>query len=305
MMQWSTLFNRFSTIINNPCSTRYLSKSMYLNEESKLVIAGLKGNKKPSKKIRGRGPGSGCGRQSGRGHKGQGQRGTLPRSGFEGGQFPFYLSVSKFGFINHDKPTYAIVQLAKLQYFIENNRLDPNSLITSEVLMKCGLVNRFKDGVKILSRGAENFTFKIDVAVSKVTPKAAEIIEKNKGTVTTVYHSKQYLDALEFCIKHPHDPRALVLRKSRLDLNKNIQLPGTIDPSNHEQLVRKTGEYEIVSEVSDEPITYDKDNSKSLPNILFERPPLHLLGYYSNFRKRGFLSGYGGKSILEKDLDSY
>ena len=49
---------------------------------------------------KGRGPGSGRGKTSGRGHKGQGQRGTLPRIGFEGGQTPFYLRVPKHGFKN-------------------------------------------------------------------------------------------------------------------------------------------------------------------------------------------------------------
>ena len=118
------------------------------------------------KKVRvGRGPGSGKGKTAGKGHKGQGQRGTLPRIGFEGGQTPFYRLVPKHGFTNKlFKWEYATVNLNRLQYFIDSNRIDPTKTITMDILQKSGaFTGKPKDGVKLLGAGCTWFQGKIDI----------------------------------------------------------------------------------------------------------------------------------------------
>jgi len=158
----------------------------------------------------GRGPGSGRGKTSGKGHKGQGQRGTMPRIGFEGGQTPFYRLVPKHGFTNAKfKKEYTPVSLGRLQYFIDSKRIDPNEKITIETLWRSGAVShKIKDGVRILGTGATWFQGKIDIEVSRATQSAIEAIERNGGNIKTVYHDKIALRALLKPEKYDIRPRA-------------------------------------------------------------------------------------------------
>ena len=101
-----------------------------------------------SKKRLGRGVGSGLGKTSGRGQKGQNSRsGGGVRPGFEGGQIPFFQRLPKRGFNNVNRVEYAVVNLMDLEKF-ENG-----SKITLETYFETGLVKNAKNGIKVLGEG--------------------------------------------------------------------------------------------------------------------------------------------------------
>ncbi|XP_057308589.1 50S ribosomal protein L15-like [Hydractinia symbiolongicarpus] len=160
-------------------------------------IRDFKGAFKKKKRV-GRGPGSGKGKTAGKGHKGQGQRGTLPRIGFEGGQTPFYRLVPKHGFTNKRfKKEYNPVHLNTIQYFIDSKRIDPDEKITMETLWKSGAVSgRIKDGVKLLGAGCTWFDGTINIEVSRASQNAIQAVERNGGRVKCVYHDRIALRAL-------------------------------------------------------------------------------------------------------------
>ncbi len=108
------------------------------------------GSRKKPKRV-GRGPGSGHGKTSCRGHKGQKSRSgaTIP-AGFEGGQMPLHRRLPKRGFSNHPfKKEYAIINIERLQ------KIDAQE-ITPELLLKEGIVSDLKDGLKVLGNGELN-----------------------------------------------------------------------------------------------------------------------------------------------------
>ena len=115
----------------------------------------------------GRGPGSGRGKTSTRGHKGQKARaGGGVRPGFEGGQMPLQRRLPKRGFTNIFKKEYAIVNIRDL------NRFEDGSEINPEVLQNAGLINSIKDGVKILGDG--ELEKKLTVRAHKISRQAEE-----------------------------------------------------------------------------------------------------------------------------------
>jgi large subunit ribosomal protein L15 len=117
----------------------------------------------------GRGPGSGLGKTSGRGEKGQKSRsGYARKPGFEGGQMPLHRRVPKRGFHNPFRKEYAEVNLGRLEVF------EAGSIVTPEVLQKRGLVRRTLDGVKILAKG--DLTKALTVRAHKFSAKAQERI---------------------------------------------------------------------------------------------------------------------------------
>ncbi len=124
----------------------------------------------------GRGVGSGLGKTSGKGHKGQKARsGGGKRPGFEGGQMPLTRRIPKRGFTNIYRKEYAAVNVSALEAF-END-----TVVTAELLLESGLIRKRLDGVKILGGG--ELTKKLTVAVDKVTASAKEKIEANGGKV--------------------------------------------------------------------------------------------------------------------------
>ena len=105
------------------------------------------GSKKAAKR-KGQGPGSGNGKTAGRGHKGQKARsGGGVRPGFEGGQMPLARRLPKRGFCNIFKKEFSVVNLDKLNIFEDGQE------VTIELLKENGLINKEKDGVKILGTG--------------------------------------------------------------------------------------------------------------------------------------------------------
>ena len=126
------------------------------------------------KKIDGRGIGSGLGKTSGKGHKGQNARsGGGVRPGFEGGQMPLYRRLPKRGFTNIFAKKYVSVNVEVLDKFNDGDE------VTAETLLEKGIISKTLDGVKILGRG--EVTKKVTVKVAKISESAKEKIEKAGG----------------------------------------------------------------------------------------------------------------------------
>jgi large subunit ribosomal protein L15 len=141
-------------------------------------LSPVKGSKKRRKRV-GRGPGSGHGKTSCRGHKGQNSRsgGGAP-PGFEGGQMPLHRRLPKRGFTNIFKKHYSLIHIRDL------NRFTPNSTLDIEALENAGLVKRIKDGVKLLGDG--EISHPLVIKVHKVSKTAREKIENAGGKVEVV-----------------------------------------------------------------------------------------------------------------------
>lgn len=124
----------------------------------------------------GRGIGSGNGKTSGRGHKGQLSRsGGGVRVGFEGGQMPLVRRIPKRGFVNIFKKEYSLVNLKDLEDF------EAGTVITPELLRESGKIKKIKDGVKILGDG--KITKPLIVRVNAVSQSARAKIEAAGGKV--------------------------------------------------------------------------------------------------------------------------
>lgn len=122
----------------------------------------------------GRGPGSGLGKTSGRGQKGQNARsGGGVRPGFEGGQTPLARRLPKRGFTNINRKEYAVVNVEDL------NRFEDGTVVTPALLKEVGLVRKELNGVKILDNG--ELTKKLNVTAAKFSKSAVEAIEKAGG----------------------------------------------------------------------------------------------------------------------------
>lgn len=131
------------------------------------------GANKRTKRV-GRGIGSGHGKTSTRGHKGQKARsGGGIRLGFEGGQMPLQRRIPKRGFTNIFRKEYAIVNVGDLNCF------DDGSIVTIELLMMAGLVNKVTAGVKLLGEG--DLEKKLTVQVQKCSRQAEEKIAARGG----------------------------------------------------------------------------------------------------------------------------
>ena len=133
--------------------------------------------KQPTRK--GRGPGSGLGKTSGRGHKGQKARsGGGVRPGFEGGQKPLIQRVPKRGFHNKWGREFAEVNISDL------NKLAGGSIVTAETLKEAGIIKKTKDGVKILGKG--DIDKSLTVQVQAFSKSAAEKIVAAGGKAEVV-----------------------------------------------------------------------------------------------------------------------
>ncbi len=127
----------------------------------------------------GRGIGSGTGKTSGKGHKGQNARsGGGVRPGFEGGQMPIYRRLPKRGFKNIFAKQYVTVNVEVLDKF-ENG-----DVVTAEALKNAGIISKTLDGVRILGRG--EVTKSLTVQVAGFTASAKEKIEKAGGKAEVI-----------------------------------------------------------------------------------------------------------------------
>ena len=134
-----------------------------------------------SRKRLGRGIGSGLGKTSGKGHKGQNARsGGGVRPGFEGGQMPLFRRLPKRGFTNIFSKEFATINVEQL------NKFDDNTVVTPEILFQEGLAkkNKATDGIKVLGNG--ELTVKITVQAHKFSKIATEKIEAAGGKVEVI-----------------------------------------------------------------------------------------------------------------------
>jgi large subunit ribosomal protein L15 len=136
----------------------------------------------------GRGIGSGKGKTSGKGHKGQSAREGVALNGFEGGQLPIYRRLPKRGFHNLFRKEYAPVNLGSLDAAIEAGKIDGSQPITETTLYAAGLASDDKDGVRLLADGKINRAVNITVSGASATAKAA--VEQAGGSVTTTVAPK-------------------------------------------------------------------------------------------------------------------
>jgi large subunit ribosomal protein L15 len=138
-------------------------------------LSPAEGSRKKRKRV-GRGPGSGHGKTSCRGHKGQKSRsGGGPRPGFEGGQMPLQRRLPKRGFNNMFRKDYNIINIKDL------SRFEPNSSVDAESLRKAGLVKKERDGIKLLGNG--EISHPLVIQVHKVSKAAKEKIEASGGKI--------------------------------------------------------------------------------------------------------------------------
>ncbi|BAK83460.1 50S ribosomal protein L15 [Komagataeibacter medellinensis] len=143
-----------------------------------------------TKKRLGRGIGSGKGKTSGKGVKGQKARSGVSLNGFEGGQLPIYRRLPKRGFKNIFRKDYAVVNLGTLDKAIAAGKVDAKAVVTEEVLIKAGLIGsgRFA-GIRLLGDGELSHAVTIEVAGASAGAIAA--VEKAGGKVQVKVQKQQ------------------------------------------------------------------------------------------------------------------
>ena len=134
----------------------------------------------PKKKL-GRGIGSGKGKTSGRGVKGQKSRSGVAIKSFEGGQMPLYRRLPKRGFNSINKTKIAKINLDQLQTFIDNKKIDSSTQINLEILKKSKIVSKSHHKYKVLANGNLSTKINIEADFSSITAK--EKIEKLGGVI--------------------------------------------------------------------------------------------------------------------------
>jgi large subunit ribosomal protein L15 len=141
------------------------------------------GSRLKSKRL-GRGIGSGKGKTSGKGVKGQKAREGVALNGFEGGQLPIYRRLPKRGFTNVNRKDYAPLNIGVLEAAIASGKLDGSVALTEDSLRAAGLVRTGKvAGIRLLASG--EITRAIDITVSGASAAARAAVEKAGGKVTT------------------------------------------------------------------------------------------------------------------------
>jgi len=146
---------------------------MYLNSLNYKV--------KTKKNRLGRGIGSGKGKTSGRGHKGQKARSGIAIKSFEGGQMPLYRRLPKRGFKIIKKNNIAIINLQQLQEFISKGKLNNKILINLSELKKKKILKNKINKIKILGNG--DIKDKINLEIDFISKSAKEKIEKKGGSI--------------------------------------------------------------------------------------------------------------------------
>ncbi|GIN58899.1 50S ribosomal protein L15 [Lederbergia ruris] len=141
-------------------------------------LKSAEGSRKTRNRV-GRGIGSGNGKTSGRGQKGQNSRsGGGVRLGFEGGQTPLFQRLPKRGFTNINRKEFAVVNLDTL------NRFEDGTEVTPELLIESGIVRNEKSGIKILANG--NIEKKLTVKANKFSSAAKDAIEAAGGKTEVI-----------------------------------------------------------------------------------------------------------------------
>lgn len=136
------------------------------------------GSTKAKKRV-GRGTGSGMGKTSAKGHKGQKARSGSKKNGFEGGQMPLTRRLPKRGFTNIYAKVYTVINISDLE------RLENDTVVTAAMLKEMGMISKIeKDGLKVLGRG--ELTKKLTVKAAKFSETAKTAIEAKGGSVEVI-----------------------------------------------------------------------------------------------------------------------
>ena len=142
---------------------------------------------KKSKRI-GRGIGSGTGKTSGAGHKGQKARSGVAIKGFEGGQMPLHRRLPKRGFKNPFRVDFSIINIGAIEKAIDEKKINGEKEITKEELHKAGLIRKKTSLVKILANGKISKTIKLKV--DKASKSALKAVTEKKGTIAFIEEKK-------------------------------------------------------------------------------------------------------------------
>jgi len=132
----------------------------------------------------GRGIGSGTGKTSGSGHKGQKARSGVSINGFEGGQMPIHRRLPKRGFNNIFRKQYVVVNVGLIQAAIDAGRIDAKKTVDAAALKTAGIVSKAKDGIRLLANG--EITAKVNLEVAGASAAAIAAVEKAGGTVNVL-----------------------------------------------------------------------------------------------------------------------
>ena len=144
----------------------------------------LKDNKGATSSLKrvGRGTGSGIGKTSGKGHKGQKSRSGVSIKGFEGGQMPIHRRLPKRGFKKYNRKTYKIINLGDIQNIIDKGKIDATKEINNQMIISSGIFSNIKDGIRVLARG--EIKNKVNIIVNGASKTAIEKVEKAGGSIT-------------------------------------------------------------------------------------------------------------------------
>jgi large subunit ribosomal protein L15 len=151
-------------------------------------LADNAGSRKKRMRV-GRGIGSGKGKTSGRGGKGQTARSGVRIKGFEGGQMPLHRRLPKRGFNNVFRLEFVEINLDRLQQAIDAKLIDGKDTINAESLVKARVLRRAKDGVRLLGRG--ELKAKLNIEVHGASKSAVAAVEKAGGTVKILAPAKK------------------------------------------------------------------------------------------------------------------
>ena len=130
----------------------------------------------------GRGIGSGTGKTSGSGHKGQKARSGVSINGFEGGQMPIHRRLPKRGFNNIFRKNYVEVNLGRLQTAIDAGKLDASKPVDISALLVAGVISKPRDGVRILAKG-ELRAKKVEIHAAGASKAAIAAVEAAGGKI--------------------------------------------------------------------------------------------------------------------------
>jgi large subunit ribosomal protein L15 len=151
-------------------------------------IADNAGSRKKRMRV-GRGIGSGKGKTSGRGGKGQTARSGVRIKGFEGGQMPLHRRLPKRGFNNIFRVEFAEINLDRIQQAVDSKLIDVKETVNAESLVKSGVVRRAKGGIRLLGRG--ELKAKLNIEVHGASKSAIAAVEKAGGSVKILAPAKE------------------------------------------------------------------------------------------------------------------
>ena len=132
----------------------------------------------------GRGIGSGKGKTSGKGGKGQTARTGVALAGFEGGQTPLYRRLPKRGFNSRNRKNFSEINLGKLQEAIDAGQIDIKKTIDEDALVAAKIIRRKNDGVRVLGTG--KLTAKVNLKVSGASSTVKALVEKAGGSLELI-----------------------------------------------------------------------------------------------------------------------